>query len=82
MELSRIQDIALHNYYIIYEVIEDQMDNIRPNGSYSFSDHHVDNNVILITVCWWQFLDVGDKKIHYSDIFLFFGDMSEFYAFR
>ena len=30
MELSRIQDIALRNYYIIYEVIDDQMDDIKP----------------------------------------------------
>ena len=39
MELSRIEDIALHNYYIIYEVIEDQMDNIKLN---SLRDHRVD----------------------------------------
>ena len=30
MELSTIQDLALHNYYIICEVIDDQMDNLKP----------------------------------------------------
>ena len=30
MELLKIQDLALHNYYIICEVIDDQMDNIKP----------------------------------------------------
>jgi len=59
MELSRIQNTALHNYYIMFEVIDDQMGNIKP---FSLRDHHVDNNVILITVCWWQVLDVGYKK--------------------
>ena len=39
MELSRIQDIALHNYYIIYEVIKDQMDNIKLD---SLRDRRVD----------------------------------------
>ena len=49
MELLKIQDLALHNNYIICEVIDDQMDNIKP---YSLRHHRVDDNVMMITVCW------------------------------
>ena len=74
MELLKIQDLALHNYYIICEVIDDQMDNIKLN---SLRDHRIDqwwqrydDNCMLVKVmrCWWQ-------KNHNSDIFLFVGEI-------